>query len=208
LFIVVFLVLGTAPTFDYHRLLLPSAEKAEISCALHSLRTEHDIEEFSLPLGATAGYVLHDNLKLFLYVTVVERTMQCHYVVDPIISAAKASSFQLHYTQHYLNISRIDVDHQIKQMRERYREPVRLWRYNSHDYAYLLRNQELDRHGLAEHPIDIYKDYSSALIVIKLCLFVATSVVVLFCLALWALWTRYRVSGGRTSRPVSDGSVV
>lgn len=187
-YVVTFVVLGTTPTFDYHRLLLPSAERAEVQCVLQGITVDHDIDEYAL---APVGYAKRDTVMLYLYATVVTRTMRCHYVQrEP--PAAAAPAMVLHYTQHYLNVSHIDVDHQLQLMRQRYGEPVRRWRYNQQDYVYLLRDAALDRHGLAEQPIDIYKDYASAYIVIKLCLFLATSLIVLLVLALWALWSRHR----------------
>lgn len=188
LYIATFMALGATPSFDYHRLLLPSAERAAVQCQLRDLSVDNDLDEFTLDPTKAVGYVAHDTLRLYLYVTVVRRTMQCRYVAPEL---AETPPLVLHYTAHYLNISHRDVDHQVALLRQRYAEPVTMWHYNT-DYVYLLRNQLVDGHGLAEHPIDIYKDATRAYILIKLALFMITTLLVLLVLILVSLWQRHR----------------
>ena len=192
LYVATFVALGQAPFFDYHRLLLPSAERVEVLCQLRDITTDGELAEFAV------GYTRRDTVVLYLYATVVTRAMQCRYVYQDSASAGadgtrdQEEPMVFHYVAHYLNVSHVDVDHQVALARQRYSAPVRLWRYNSEDYVYLLRDQPLDRHGLAEHPIDIYKDYWAAFILAKLALVLATTAAVALVLALASLYSRHR----------------
>jgi hypothetical protein len=190
LYIVLFLALGQAPWFDYHRLLLPSAERAEVLCTLRGITCDanSEIAEHAV------GYTRRDTVILHLYATVVTRTMTCRYTMrgDDDDDDGPPIDMVLHYVAHYLNISHVDVEHQVAMARQRYSEPVRMWRYNSEDYVYLLRDQPLDRHGLAEQPIDRYKDWVGAFLVAKGALALVTTTAVALTLALASLYARHR----------------
>ena len=181
-YIVVFLAVGMVPTFDYHRLLLPPADSAEVLCHLEQLDTNGELSEH------TIGHTQRDSLTLYLYATVVTRTMQCVY------ASTEAERLTLTYRTHYLNISHVDVDRDIALLREQYARPVRRWKYNT-DYVYLLRGQALDQHGLGDAPIDIYKDYWNAFLVMKFLLFIPTTVIVALLFLLGRLYARHRQTG-------------
>jgi hypothetical protein len=184
-----FLLLGLTPWFDYHRLLLPSAEQAEVVCTMRGLTIDSDIAEYPV-----VGYTKQDGgLVLYLYATVVTRTMHCTKL-SAALDSSSSEPMQFTYQYNYLNISRVDVDHRVRLLRERYSEPVHLWHYDHTEYKFLTRDAPIDAHGLTEQPIDRYKDFMSAYVIVKSCLFIATALI--FGLTVFAvkLYSRYQSS--------------
>lgn len=160
LFVIVYIVLGLLPAFDYHRLLLPDENDALMHCKLVAITTENNITEIEI------GHVLlSDNTKLYLYTTTILREMSCH--------STDSEPEPYLYRDIYLNISHIDINREISRMRETHVEEKELWLYDSSN-TYLLRGFTLDRFGFSPVPIDPYRDFWTAFVVVKLFLLIPT----------------------------------
>ena len=157
-FFLLFLVLCWLPPFDPHRLLLSKPDDAEMLCTLVGISAYHNI---------TGGFIsvigMSDVISVSLYTTTIVRTMICVYAHPPLMER-DGQSFS--YSRIYINISSPDVNQEIDILGLRYSDPVKLWKYDT-GVGYLLRDVTVDRHGFSEEPVDIYKDWLHANIIMK-----------------------------------------
>jgi hypothetical protein len=161
-FVVLFLVLSYLPPFDTHNLLLPRADDVETTCTLVGITTYQNI---------TSGFIFvagADDISVSLYTTTVVRMMSC-------IGARRHNDDNdpktFSYTKVYINMSYGDIDRELDMISLQYTEPTQLWKYDPKE-SFLLRSVIVDRHGFSEEPIDIYRDWTHANIIMKSLVFV------------------------------------
>jgi hypothetical protein len=164
LYIVLFLLLGCYyPPLDYHNLLLPKPSDAAMTCSLVGITSYQNITEYDV-VGRLAG----DRFPILLYSTTVVRTMSCSYVVVGG-GGVEDEPIKYVYRTPFINISHIDVDREVEIMLLKFETPTKLWKYDIEEDNYLLRGVVVDRYGFSEEPVDIYRDYLHAYIIMKVC---------------------------------------
>lgn len=164
--------------------MLPEANDVAMLCRLNDISTLHNITEVSI------GYLLRDEIKLFLYTTTIIREVVCRY---RFVDVDDADDHLFIYSDVYLNITHTDIDTVMREMRRT--EEKELWLYDVSN-TYLLRDTEVDRYGFATKPVDIYKNFWSVYLTVKFLLLIP-SVILTSCLY---VVLQYRFVAGGASR--------
>jgi hypothetical protein len=181
IFIVIYTALSLLPFFDYNQLLLPHANDVAMMCHLVDIGTQHNITETSV------GYLMYDEIKLFLYTTTIIRQMSCHYRFT-----GDESPRLFIYSDIYLNVTHTDLNRIIAETRASMTNPKELWLYDENDInAHLLRDTELDRFGFAVAPADREKDFWNIFLIVKFLLLFPTGILVS---CLYLVFVRDRMS--------------
>lgn len=161
LFLLIFIALCFLPAFDYHRFLLPPPDDVAMLCRLQNITRDETLGE--LPDGHIIT-MKENQVRIFLYATNIRKDVECR-------SLKSGANKTFTYHNVYLNLLHTDIDGEVERMRERYSFPRKKWFYDREEYDHLLGKENgLDRHGLREEPIDIYKKshYWPSLIVVKI----------------------------------------
>lgn len=149
--VTLFIILSYIPLFDYHRFLLPPPDEALMICRLSNITKEATISEIP------DGYILkrkENIIKLYLYGTNLKKEVFCHSPLSP----QKEEDQLFIYQNVYINILHSDIDEEIEKSRERYGQGDRKrWKYDRVKYEHLLIDENVDRYGFSNEPIDIYK---------------------------------------------------
>jgi hypothetical protein len=156
--LIIFLLIGMwLPAFDYHRHLLPEPDVAAHSCKTLVLKSEHSLVEAALVVTDLQP------LPVRLYATTLVRDATC--------KGQDNIALNLSYRDVYLNVSLLDVESELEKLRARFPagKTYQAWFYDLQQYKNLLEPEDaLDRYGLAERPLEIYRDYRHAQIQAKL----------------------------------------
>lgn len=164
IFIVIYGALSLLPFFDYNQLLLPHPNDVAMMCQLIGIETQHNITETSV------GYLMYDEIKLFLYTTTVIKKMSCHYRFT-----GDDSPRLFIYSDIYLNVTHTDVNRVIDETRAL--PASELWLYDENEInGYLLRDTELDRFGFSTTPLNRDRHFWNTFFIVKFMLLFPTGI--------------------------------
>jgi hypothetical protein len=180
--VVIFLLLGLLPAFDYHHFLPPQPDHVEMLCSqvkLHRDNAHFVAAHLVLPHGVLLPHG-GEAPKVYLNATVLKRHIVCKYTHH--VGAGERSFI---YHEVYLSVGELESN-----VTERHERPFHLW-----NYAGVERlgggNHSLDEHLLSTVPIDQYEDFWLVYLMLKCFLLILSLLLTLGLCAVRAfVWQR------------------